>query len=226
MDIKHFYIERGSGEPLLLLHGNGEDSGYFEKQLEAFSSDRRVIALDTRGHGRTPRGDAPFTIRQFADDLAGFMDALELDSADILGFSDGANIAMCFAMKYPHRVKKLILDGGNLNTKGVRPSVQILIEIGYRIASLFSAKSPNARKNAELMGLMVNEPNIAPEDLAGIAAETLVIAGTRDMIRRRHTQLIAEHIPRAQLVFIEGDHFIASKKPAEFNQTVKAFLRS
>ncbi len=226
MDIRHFYIERGSGEPLLLLHGNGQDSGYFEKQLEDFSSDRRAIAVDTRGHGRTPRGDAPFTIRQFADDLAGFMDALELDSADILGFSDGANIAMCFAMKYPHRVKKLVLDGGNLNTKGVRPSVQIPIEIGYRIASLFSAKSPNARKNAELLGLMVNEPNIAPEDLAGIAAETLVIAGTRDMIRRRHTELIAERIPRAQLVFIEGDHFIASKAPAAFDQAVKTFLRS
>ena len=136
MDIRHFCMEKGTGEALILLHGNGEDSGHFKYQMEEFSSDYRVIALDTRGHGRTPRGDAPFTIRQFAEDLAAFMDRLDINSAHILGFSDGANIAMCFAAKYPHRVKKLILNGGNLNTKGVKASTQIPIELGYRITCI------------------------------------------------------------------------------------------
>lgn len=73
MDIKNFYIEKGCGEPLILLHGNGEDSSYFASQLDVFAQKFHVYALDTRGHGKSPRGDAPFTIRQFADDLLAFM---------------------------------------------------------------------------------------------------------------------------------------------------------
>jgi pimeloyl-ACP methyl ester carboxylesterase len=76
-----------------------------------------------------------------------------------------------------------------------------------------------------MMGLMVNDPNVAPEELAKIQARTLVIAGTRDMIKEAHTRLIAAHIKGAQLVFIEGDHFIANKCPEAFNKAVLAFLR-
>ena len=89
MDIEHNYIEQGTGFPLILLHGNGEDVSYFVHQMEPFSRHFRVIAVDTRGHGKTPRGEAPFTIRQFADDLLGFMDVHGIDKAHILGFSDG-----------------------------------------------------------------------------------------------------------------------------------------
>ena len=78
MDIQHYFTVEGSGEPLILLHGNGEDSGYFRGQIGVFAKAFRVYALDTRGHGKTPRGAAPFTIRQFADDLLGFMDAQQL----------------------------------------------------------------------------------------------------------------------------------------------------
>ena len=74
MDINHFYIEQGTGFPLILLHGNGEDCAYFTRQIDSFSENFHVIALDTRGHGQTPRGEAPFTIRQFAEDLLAFMD--------------------------------------------------------------------------------------------------------------------------------------------------------
>ena len=86
MDIEHFFIERGTGEPLILLHGNGEDSSYFSNQMEAFSAAYHVFALDTRGHGKTERGTEPFTIRQFADDLLSFMDSRGLDKANVLGF--------------------------------------------------------------------------------------------------------------------------------------------
>lgn len=225
MDISHYYIERGAGYPFILLHGNGEDSGYFLNQLEAFSPTFRVFAIDTRGHGKTDRGSAPFTIRQFADDLLGFMDGHHIDRANILGFSDGANIAMIFAVKYPDRVNKLILNGGNLNAAGIKRAVQIPIEIGYRIASRFSDKSPQAKKNAELLNLMVNDPNIAIDDLAKIQADTLVIAGTKDMVREKHTRLIAEAIPDAKLRFIRGNHFIANKNPTEFNHAVLDFLK-
>ena len=224
MDINHHFVEKGQGKPLILLHGNGENCDYFVGQIDVFAQHYHVFALDTRGHGKTPRGKAPFTIRQFADDLRDFMDAHQIEKAHLLGFSDGGNIAMIFSMKYPDRVDRLILDGANLDAKGVKRLVQIPIEIGYWFSGLFANKSEEARLHHEMLGLMVRDPNIMPEELAAIRAKTLVIAGTRDMIREDHTRLIAHHIPDARLVFIEGDHFIANKCPAEFNQVVLGFL--
>jgi pimeloyl-ACP methyl ester carboxylesterase len=225
MDIQHHYTEHGNGFPLILLHGNGEDSTYFEKQFPAFSQRYHVYAVDTRGHGKTARGSAPFTIRQFADDLAGFMKSRQIEKADILGFSDGANIAMLFAIKYPALVNKLVLNGGNLDAGGVKRMTQIPIEIGYRIARLFAGRSESARAKAEMLGLMVNDPDIKPEELAAIKAPTLVIVGTDDMIKESHTKLIAANIPGAELAFIKGGHFIASENPTEFNQKVLEFLQ-
>ena len=224
LEIKHHYIELGEGFPLILLHGNGEDVSYFAHQMEPFAKHFRVIAIDTRGHGQTPRGNAPFTIRQFAEDLLGFMDQHSIEKAHILGFSDGGNIAMVFAMAYPERVEKLILDGANLDAAGVKRSIQIPIEIGYRIAKIFAGKSPGAKKNAELLGLMVNDPNVKPEELARIQCPTLVIAGSKDMIKEGHTRLIARSIPGAQMVIIPGNHFVANKNPDAFNEAVLRFL--
>ena len=225
MDITHHYIEQGSGEPLILLHGNGEDSSYFVHQMEPFSKHFRVVAIDTRGHGKTPRGEAPFTIRQFAEDLLGFMDTHGIDKANVLGFSDGGNIAMVFALAHPERVNKLILNGANLDASGVKKRIQIPIEIGYRIAKLFANKSPEARQSAEMLGLMVNDPNVKPEELSCIQVPTLVIAGDKDMIKESHTRRIAAHTPGSELVIIPGNHFIANKAPEAFNQAVLQFLR-
>ena len=224
MDITHHYIEQGSGEPLILLHGTGEDGSYFAHQMEPFSRHFRVIAIDTRGHGQTSRGEAPFTIRQFAEDLLGFLDAHGIDRAVLLGFSDGGNIAMVFALTHPDRLNRLILNGANLDASGVKRSIQISIEIGYRIAKLFANKSPKARKNAEMLGLMVNDPNVKPEELSRIQAPALVIAGDKDMIKESHTRLIAAHIPGSELVFIPGNHFIANKASEAFNKAVLHFL--
>ena len=90
MDIKHFYIEKGQGEALILLHGNGGDGGYFREQVDVFSERFRVYAVDTRGHGKTPRGELPFTISQFADDLLFFMDGHGIEKAHLLGYAHGA----------------------------------------------------------------------------------------------------------------------------------------
>lgn len=225
MDINHFYIEQGTGFPLILLHGNGEDCAYFTRQIDSFSENFHVIALDTRGHGQTPRGEAPFTIRQFAEDLLAFMDQHNIEKAHLLGFSDGGNIAMVFALKYPERVGKLILNGANLDASGVKRKIQIPIEIGYRIAKFFARKSPKAKKNAEMLGLMVNDPNVNPEELSRIQNKTLVIAGDNDMIKDQHTRLIAQSIPVAELCILQGNHFIANKNPQSFNEAVLRFLR-
>ena len=152
------------------------------------------------------------------------MDAQNIGRANLLGFSDGGNIAMVFAMKYPERVDRLILDGANLDAKGVKRSVQIPIEIGYRFSRLFAGRSEEEKRHAEMLGLMVNDPAVAPEELAKIRARTLVIAGTRDMIKEAHTRLIAACIPDARLVFLEGDHFVANKCPDAFNRAVLDFL--
>lgn len=225
MDIDHFFIEKGQGEALILLHGNSENCDYFQGQTDEFARFFHVYAIDTRGHGKTPRGNAPFTIRQFADDLLDFMDAHQIGKAHLLGFSDGGNIAMIFAMKHPDRVNRLILNGANLDAKGVKSSVQIPIEIGYRIAKIFARISQTAKLNAEMLGLMVNDPNVPSEELVKIQAKTLVIAGTKDMIKDEHTRLIAQSIPDAQLVILEGNHFIANKCPQAFNEAVLKFLK-
>lgn len=224
MDIQNYYVEQGQGETLILLHGNGEDGSYFVHQMKYFSRKYRVIAVDTRGHGKTPREEAPFTIEQFADDLYVFMCEHEIEKAHILGFSDGGNIAMVFAMKYPERVERLILNGANLNGRGVKPSVQIPIIWGYRSCKKFAKKSPDAKKNAKMLGLMVNEPHLREEDLEKIKAKTLVIVGTKDLIKKSHTEAIYANIEDSELVFIEGDHWCANKKYWRFNMAVEKFL--
>ena len=226
MNITLFYQEKGNKEPLILLHGNGEDNSYFTHQIDYFSDRYRVIALDTRGHGQSPRGTKPFTIVQFSHDLYDFMTSRQIANAIILGFSDGANIAMEFAMRHPDKVKALILNGGNLNPEGVKRTTQIPIELGYKIARRFAAKSPSAKKSAEMLGLMVNEPHIEPTELSQITAPTLVICGSNDIIKESHTREIADNIPHAKLSIIKGNHFIANKRHLAFNKEVDEFLQT
>ncbi len=224
-DIDLYYQERGSGDALILLHGNGEDGGYFVHQIDYFSPHFRVIAVDTRGHGRSPRGTGEFTIARFADDLRDFMDRLRIDRAAILGYSDGANIAMRFAIRHPERTTALILNGGNLYPRGVKARYQIPIEIACRIAALRANRSENARRDYELLRLMVYDPNIRERELVAIRVPTLVIAGTRDMIRESHTRHIAKQISGARLRIIDGGHAVANENPDVFNREAEAFLR-
>lgn len=230
-DMKLYFTEKGTGFPFILLHGNGEDGSVFRHQMKYFSKEYRVIAPDTRGHGRSPRGEEPFTIRQFAEDLKEFMDEQQIERANILGFSDGGNIALVFALNYPERVNCLILNGANLNGKGVKPSVQIPIIAGYYFASFCAKWSKKAKRNAEMLGLMVNDPDIRPEELTEnqdpefLRIPKLVIAGTKDMIKDEHTRLIYASLSNAQIAVIPGDHFIASKNPEQFNAAVEVFLR-
>ena len=224
MDIHLHCREAGPGRPLILLHGNGEDGSYFIHQIRYFSKYYRVIAVDSRGHGGSPRGQMPLTLSRMAEDLKEFMDERQIGSGDILGFSDGANIAMLFALKYPERIGKLILNGGNLSPAGVKPSVQIPTEIGFWIASHAARRSYEAGRKAEILGLMVKEPKIPPERLKGLTMKTLVIAGTKDMIKTAHTRQIFESLPDAKLRFIPGSHFVAKENPVAFNKAVAAFL--
>lgn len=224
MEITLYHADTGSGKPLILLHGNGEDGSYFDCQKDALARHFRVIALDTRGHGRSPRGTAPFTISQFAEDLRCFMDHQGIARASLLGFSDGGNIALTFALRYPERVDRLVLNGANLFPSGVRPSLQIPIILRCCLASLTAWTGPQARRRLELLRLMVFQPHIRPQALKGLTVPTLVIAGTRDMIRDSHTRRIHASLPNAELVILPGDHFIARSNAQAFREAVEAFL--
>ena len=217
--------ERGDGFPLILLHGNGEDHTYFKDQIKFFSEKYRVIAIDTRGHGQSPRGDGEFSLSRFADDLYAFMIERKIEKAHLLGFSDGGNIALLFALTHPERVCKLILNGANLDPSGLKKSTRLPIELGYFFARLFEKKSDKAKQKAEMLGLMVNEPHISVSELKKLRTPVLVIAGTKDMIKEKHTRLIADSIEDSCLIFEEGDHFIASKSPEAFNSDVESFLK-
>lgn len=222
MDIQLHTTIKGNGEILILLHGNDEDSTFFVHQLDYFSSKYKVIAIDTRGHGQSPRGNKPFTIRQFVNDLHDYLDENNLTKVNLLGFSDGGNIALLFAIQYPNYMNKLIVDGANLNPRGVLFRYQFITDIQYYYNKLVH---PNSRQT-EMLRLMVVDPNIDPKDLQLINVPTLVMAGTHDGILESHTRFIASCIKNAELSFIEGDHFIAYKNYEVFNKVVDEFLQN
>lgn len=224
MDIKLNYIEKGEGMPLVLLHGNGEDLEYFVHQIEYFSKHFRVIAVDTRGHGQSPRGRQPFTLAQFSEDLKEFLDGKKLEKINLLGFSDGGNIALLFALKYPEYVNKLVLNGADLHPSGVKRSVQIPIILAYGAFSFFAFFKKSWIAKKEMFGLMVTQPDIKVTELKKLNLPTLVIAGTNDMIKQSHTEIIHRGIKNSELCIIKGDHFIAKKRHKEFNQSLSNFL--
>ncbi len=222
--MKLYVAESGSGEPLVLLHGNGEDSSYFEHQISYFSKKYHVIAIDTRGHGKSPRGTKPFTLIQFVKDLKQLLDQMGLKKINLLGFSDGGNIALIFSIVYPSYVKKLIINGANITPNGMKKSVKIPIFLTYYGLILCPKKTKKLSHKKELFGLMTKEPRLKVTDLWKIKAPTLVIAGDKDMIRDSHTRKIAEWIPDSKLVILSGSHFIARENWKKFNQQVENFL--
>ena len=210
----------GCGQPLIMLHGNGEDGTYFAAQIEHFKTMFRVIALDTRGYGGSPRGSAPFTLEQFARDLADFMDMRGIGAAHLLGFSDGGNVAALFALDNPDRALSLVLNGANLFPEGLREDVRREDAERFR-----AAQESGDEREMERLRLMMDEPHIDPTHLSRLDMPVLVVAGTDDMILEEHTRLIAQSIPSAQLRFVEGDHFVAAGNSRAFNDAVEEFYR-
>ncbi|MBR2040800.1 MAG: alpha/beta hydrolase [Oscillospiraceae bacterium] len=218
------FIEKGQGEALILLHGNGENSSIFEKFIEVFSKKYHVIAIDTRGHGKSPMGDEKFSLYQFAEDLKDFMDFHKIEKANILGFSDGGNIAMIFASKHPERVIKLIANGANSKPSGMKTTVHLGMWLVYIIASLFAGFSKKQARIKNLYRIMLFEPKLTKEELSAITAPTLVLVGTEDMIKEKESRFIAKTIPEAELCFVLGGHFILKDNFKDYCFAVQKFL--
>ena len=217
---------REDAPALVLLHGNGEDLHIFDPQIRYFSKFYRTVAIDTRAHGQSTRGTAPFNFYAFADDLITVLDALNIGKAHIAGFSDGAIIALHAALTAPERVASMILLGVNYNTTGIRWIYRLLIQLTYvwlSVASLFSAKM---RKRKEIWGLMVFHPNLTIDEISRITVPTLVVTGENDMASQRHNDKIYNAIAGSKRLIIPGgDHFWMFKKPEAFNQCVMEFLQ-
>lgn len=225
MDIELYYTEKGEGEPFIMLHGNGEDGSVFEKEIDYFSKKYRVIAIDTRGHGRSPMGEEPFSLYQFAEDLKDFMDEHEIKRANILGFSDGGNIALIFASKYPERVVRLIANGSNTKPSGMKFAVHAAIRMNYILYSILSAFSQKYVQKKMLMKLMLDEPHISAEELGNISAPSLVLVGTNDLIKEKESRYIQKNIPNSEIVFVLGNHFIVKNNVKDYIYAVEHFLR-
>lgn len=154
------------------------------------------------------------------------MDSREIKRCHLLGFSDGANIALLFALKYPEYVEKLILNGADLSPSGVKLSTQVPIVLSWGLLQVIRRLDKKAQPKWELLDLMTTQPHIKPERLSALPMPTLVAAGDRDMIRERHTRLIARSIPHSQLAILPGDHFVARRNWQAFNPVVLKFLGS
>lgn len=216
----------GRGKPLVLLHGNGEDSGYFKGQIPELSKYWRVLAIDSRGHGKSESGAHGLSFDIMARDLKTVLDERGIQNAHILGFSDGGNLAIKFALEHPSYVDKLVLNGANVDMLGgVKPQVQLPLYPAYGLLRVLSRFSRTAAHRRDVLGLMVHPYGVRMADLQRLTMPTLLIVGEHDMIRQNETHKMAKQIPNSRVaVFRDGDHFVAAKQPARFNRTVIEFL--
>lgn len=216
----------GEGFPLLLLHGNGGSMKFFSKQIRALKKECCVICMDTRGHGRSGKTGEEFDFEVLADDVFQVLSVLHIDQADILGFSDGANIALVFAKNHPQMVKKLILNSPNEKLKQVKWIHRVSNYIQYYSAKLASLFVPKFRNSLSVYRLLFEEIDIEDDDYANFTFPTLIIAGENDCLFLETYKKLSEKIKDSQVVIIKGHgHNVARTNPKEFNQAILKFLR-
>lgn len=223
--VELYYETYGEGEPLLLLHGNSQSILAFTYQIPEFAKHYRVIAVDTRGQGKSTEDGQPYTYELLAEDMKAFLDELGLDSVNVVGWSDGGNTGLLLAMKYPRKVKKLVTMGSNIYVNNTVVDRSVLKEAEKRQKALAADTSRAAQNAARLMALMLTEPQRVYEDLRAIHCPVLVMAGENDIIKETHTRSIATHLPNSALHIAAGeDHYFPVNNPAAFNSVVMDFL--
>jgi len=225
----HFYYETyGHGQPVLLIHGNGGSIAEFREQISAFSRHHQVIALDSRGQGKSEPGTGKLTYEQMAEDTNALLDHLKLDHVKVLGWSDGGIIGLLLAIHHPDKVGMLAVMGANLVPEAAYPwATEGIVKVRTRLnAELAHSSNPAALQfQLQLLDLLGNQPHIPPADLAHIAIPTLVMAGDRDVIIDSHTLTIFHALPQSQLAIFPGTtHMAPLENPTLFNRTVLDFF--
>ncbi|MDD3361101.1 MAG: alpha/beta hydrolase [Hespellia sp.] len=226
-DATIYYEEYGTAgqQTMILLHGNSDDHTYFRNQIAYFRRGFHVFVLDTRSHGQSTHGRQPLSFDLLAEDLHIFVAKKNLTDMILLGFSDGGNIALTYALRYPAGIRCMILNGANLHPEGMRQVVHKLTVHLYQILKRFAPYCSYVERKHQVIGLMANHPHISTEELHTLKMPILVIAGEYDLIRENHTRHMAHALPRGRLVIMKrADHFCARKQPQRFNRIVHRFI--
>jgi pimeloyl-ACP methyl ester carboxylesterase len=208
---------RGGDVPLVLLHGGGSTIEVtFGRVLPVFAGSRRVIAVEEQGHGRTSDRDRPVTFEGSADDLAALLRHLEVDRADLFGFSNGASVALQVAIRHPGLVRKLVFASSITRKDGARPELWEFIEqadfssMPQPLKDAFLRVNPDERKletmhdkdAARMRGF-----EDLPDDLVRtVRAPTLIVLGDRDIVKPEHALELTRLIAGARLLILPGGH--------------------
>jgi len=218
-DAKIYYEEYGSGKPLILLEGNNGLISDFYNQISFFSKQFRVIAIDTRGQGKSldfAKND--YDYEKLSADLFQIINHLKLGKVNIVGWSDGGITGLIFNSKNPNLVNKLVTIGANTNPQGVKDALLRSIKQGY--------ENSKDEKEKRRLNLMINYPNITDGDLKKIKNPVLVVAGDDDDIKRENTEQIAEKIENSELKIIENStHNVPFEQPEILNKKIIDFLK-
>jgi pimeloyl-ACP methyl ester carboxylesterase len=227
--------EYGRGPPVILLHGGLANSEYWGGQVRALAPRYRVITIDSRGHGRSARDERPYSYSLMADDVLAAMDALKIDRAAIVGWSDGGIIGIDIALRHPERLRCLFAFGANTDPSGVRADVdksplfnRFIARAGLDYRRL--SKTPDGYDAfvAAIGRMWASEPNWTKAQLATIRTPITVADGEHEeAINLDHTRMMAGAIPGARLVILPGvSHFAGVQNPAQFNAAVMRFLHA
>lgn len=196
----------------------------FDLQVKEFAKKYRVIAVDTRGQGKSSEDGKLYTYDLFAEDMNLFLEALKIKSAHIVGWSDGGNTGLIMAMKYPKKVKKLVTMGANVFIDDSVVENWIFSELNTQLPQLSSDTSYEAEKT-RLIKLLLTEPKHSFEELKTISCPVLVMAGENDVIKENHTKAIANAIKKATLLIVPNEtHYYPKDNASDFNAKVLDFL--
>ena len=225
--VKLYYEVYGAGEPLLLVHGNGASIASFKAQIDHFRKRYKVIAMDSRGQGKSGDSTEKITYENMTDDLAALLDHLNAGPVNVLGWSDGAIEALLLGIRHPAKVKKIAAMAANLNPseEALYPEIIALMKSMMDSMPNDAKETPQGKRELKVTQMMLDEPHIDAKALEAIAAPTLVLASDHDIIRDEHTLEIYHHIPNSQLcIFPNATHMVPYDAPALFNATVDRFF--
>jgi pimeloyl-ACP methyl ester carboxylesterase len=230
-DIRGFkmYAEvYGQGQPLLFIHGNGGSINNFTKQIPYFSKNYKVIIADSRAQGRSADTGDSLTYEMMADDYAALLDAMKIDSAYVVGWSDGGINGLLMAIRHPEKVKKLAITGANLrpDTTTVPQVIWDMVTPSYNLLKGKPNKNEMEKGGYKLLKLLIENPHIPLTDLQKITCPSLVIGGDHDVIKEEHTMEIFKNIPNAYLwILPNSGHSTPIVYAEDFNKNVDTFFK-
>ena len=203
--IQLYYETYGSGAPLLVLHGNGGSISNAAPHYPELIKKYKVIAVDSRGQGKSTDTDAELTYELMASDINALLEELQIDSTLIWGQSDGAILGLVLALNHPRKVKKVLAFGAN-----IQPDSAAVFPWAVTHLQKLMADKNTAPKERRLSQLMLDHPNIPFTSLSKVSVPVLVMAGDRDVIRPEHTLKLFQSLPKSQLCILPGTTHSAS----------------